>query len=245
MKEHLIHGANAVLEALRQGLGVARVYIAAESRVRNFEEIKTLCRARQIPCDIVPLAKLNALTGAQDHQGLAAAVSPLAYAALAEVLAHCGPRALLLVLDHVQHPKNLGMMLRTAAAAGANAVLISARGGARIDDSVVRASAGLALAVPVVLSRDLVTDFRRLRDHDFWIYGLDGAGEQNLFEISWPDRTALVIGNETEGLGHKTKKHCDARVHIPLAPRVDSLNAAVAAGIALFQARAGGTAPRV
>jgi 23S rRNA (guanosine2251-2'-O)-methyltransferase len=240
MKENIIYGVNPVLEALRATHKVSRVYIASESRVRHFEELKSLAKQRAIPWDIVPQAKLNDLTGTQEHQGIAAVLSPVEYAVLADVLAQCGANALLLVLDQVQHPKNLGMMLRTAAAAGANGVLITARGGARIDDSVLRASAGLALRIPVVLSKDIVTDFRILRDHDFWLYGLDAGGEQDLFKTPWPPRTALVMGNETTGLSTKVRKQCDTCLRIRLAEGVNSLNVAIAAGIALFQVRAAG-----
>lgn len=239
MNQQIVFGANAVLEALRGGQSVARVYVAAETKVRNFSELKELARLANVPLDIVPQAKLNELTGTHEHQGLAATISPVEYQKLEDVLQRCGPRALLVILDQVQHPKNLGMILRTAAAAGADAAVITSRGGARLDESVVRSSAGLALNIPVALSRDLVNDFRKLREANFWIYGLDSGGEQEVFQVSWPERVALVMGNETSGLSAKVKKHVDALVRISLAEGVDSLNVAVAAGIALFQVRAG------
>jgi len=232
-----IHGMNAVREALRGGRQVNRLYLATESRAHGWKALIELARQAGVPFDFVPQAKLNALAGTQEHQGVVASISPLAYAALEECLAQCPSRALLLVLDQVQHPKNLGLLIRTAAGAGASGVIVTARGGALLDEAVVRASAGLVLHVPIVLAKNLPQTLARLRDAGFWSYALDGQAEQDLFRTPWPERCAIVMGNETTGLRPAVRKACDTALRIPLAEGVDSLNVAVAAGIALFQVR--------
>jgi 23S rRNA (guanosine2251-2'-O)-methyltransferase len=235
MAGDVVYGVNAVGEALRSGRGINRIYVAKESRARGIDPLLDEARARRVPFDFVPQAKLNELTGTREHQGIAATVSPLEYTSLEECLRQCPPVATLLVLDQVQHPKNLGMLIRSAAAAGASGVLLTARGGALLDESVVRASAGTVFHVPVVTCSNLSQAMRSLQDAGFWIYGLDAKGPDNIFDVKWPARCALVVGNESEGLRPGVAKACDHLVHIPLAREIDSLNAAIAASVAMFQ----------
>lgn len=235
MAGDVVYGVHAVREALQSGRRVNRVYFARESRARSAAALVDEARERRVPFDFVPQAKLNELTGTRDHQGVAATVSPLEYAALEEVLAEAPPQCQILVLDQIQHPRNLGMMIRSAAGAGARAVLAPARGGALVDDTVVRASAGTVSRVPLVACGNLPQTLRRLREAGFWVYGLDARGEQDVFQVDWPERVALVVGNETSGMRPGVAKACDAKVRIPLAGGVESLNAAVAASVVLFQ----------
>lgn len=242
MEPRLIYGVNAVREALASEHPIDRLYVASDSRVRGGRELLDTAKQRDIPIERVPLAKLNGLTETHGHQGVAARVSPVAFNRLNEAIASCGESALVLVLDQIQHPRNLGLMIRSAAGAGADAVVLPSRGGALIDDTVIRASAGTVFRMPVVLVKNLGQALRTLKDHDFWVYGLDLAGEQAIFDTDWAPRTVLVVGNETKGLRPGTRKGCDATVTIPLAKGLDSLNAAVAAGIGLFQVAARRTA---
>jgi len=127
------------------------------------------------------------------------------------------------------------MLFRTALGAGVSAVLIPARGGALLDPDVARASAGAVFQVTTVKCGNLAQALRTCRRAGFWLYGLDAKGERNVFDTSWPDRIVLVLGNETQGLRPGIKKACDSLVRIPLDGNLDSLNVAVAGGIALFQ----------
>ncbi|MBN2308244.1 MAG: 23S rRNA (guanosine(2251)-2'-O)-methyltransferase RlmB [Candidatus Hydrogenedentes bacterium] len=238
MGNDVVFGANAVREALRARGRVNRLYLAQESRARDAVALAGLARAQGVRFDFVPQAKLNALAGTHEHQGVVARVSPVEYAVLDEWLGACPARALLLVLDQVQHPKNVGLLLRTALGAGAAGVLMPARGGALLDESIVRSSAGAVFHIPVITCRNLAQALRKVRDAGFWAYGLDASGEASVFETDWPARCALVLGNETRGLRPGVRKVCDALVRIPLAGGLESLNAAVAAGVALFQVAA-------
>jgi len=233
-----IHGINGVREALASGHPVNRVYVAKESIGRGVKEVLAAAKDGGIPYDIVPQARLNAMTETREHQGVAATVSPAGYTALDDCLAACGRRAVLLALDQVQHPKNLGLLIRTAAGAGAAGVVLPVRGGALLDDDVVRASAGTVFRVPVVACKNLAQTLRGIKDAGFWVYGLEAQGEGTVFDMDWPDRCVLVLGNESSGIRHGVRKACDAFVQIPLAHGVESLNVAVAAGVGLFQAAA-------
>lgn len=235
MSAKYIHGVKAVLEALRDPGRVGRVYVAKESRAHGVDSVLDAASAAGIAFDFVPQAKLNDFAGTQEHQGVVALISPVAYKQLDELLKSPPPRAAIVVLDQVQHPRNLGMLLRTAACGGAYAVVTPSRGGALLDDDVVRASAGAVFHVPVALCGNVAQALRELRDAGFWCYGLAADGEQSVFEINWADRTALVMGNETKGIRPGVKKACDVLARIPIASGMESLNVAVAAGIALYQ----------
>jgi 23S rRNA (guanosine2251-2'-O)-methyltransferase len=238
MSSKAIYGVNAVAEALREGGRVNRLYIAKESRAHGVDALVTAAKQARVRFDFVPQAKLNDLARTQEHQGVVAVVSPVAYTSLQSCLEQCPPKATLLVLDRIQHPKNLGLLVRTAVGAGASGVLLTVRGGALLDEGVLRSSAGTVFHVPIVLCGNLAQTLRTLKEAGFWVYAMDAAGGQSVFTVSWADRSALVMGNETEGLRPGIRKVADARITIPLARQTDSLNVAVAAGVALFQVAA-------
>jgi len=238
MSEQRIFGFNAVRESLRASGRTNRLYIAKETKVRGRGELIELARAAGVPVEWVPLAKVNDLAGSKEHQGVVATISPVDYTSLDDCLAKCPSQATLLVLDQVQHPKNLGLIIRTALAAGACGLLVPVRGGALLNDAVLRASTGALLHLPVVRCNNVSQTLRRLREEGFWIYGLAGEGGENLFHVQWPDRIVLVAGNESEGLRPGVRKACDVLARIPLANEVESLNVSIASAIALFQIQA-------
>lgn len=234
----LLYGVNAVKEALMQPQRINRVYFAKDSKTRDREALLTLVRSVGVAFDFIPLSKMNSMTGSTEHQGVAVAISPTSYITLEECLDTCEQNALLLVLDQVQHPKNLGMIIRSAVGAGVAGILFPERGSALVDDDVVRASAGTVQRVPLVACGNLSQALLKLKKADFWIYALEAEAPQSVFNLDWPARCALVVGNETQGLRPGVRKACDAGVGIPLANQLDSLNVAVASAIALFQYRA-------
>lgn len=237
MAGDVVYGINAVREALERGGIVNRVFVAAELRNRATRELMDLAKRLDVRFDIVPQAKLNQITGTHEHQGVAAAISPLRYVSLDECIAACGPKALVIVLDQIQHPKNVGLLIRTASGAGAATVVLSAHGGMLVDASVIRSSTGAVFRIPIVASIDIVQTLRDLKDAGFWVYGLDAKGRDSVFDVPWADRVVLVVGNESKGMRPTVRKVCDALVAIPLAGDQESLNAAIATGIAAFQVR--------
>ena len=230
-----IVGTHAVEEALRDPARVNRLYLAKHTRVRRANALIEAARAGGVRFDFVPQAKLNEIAGTREHQGVVAIISPIAYTPLETCLEACPAPGFLVALDQIQHPKNLGMILRTAAASGASGALLSARGGALPDDAVVRASAGTLFHIPLVNCGNLARALLAAKEAGFWVYGMDAKGEEDLFKVAWPDRAVVVLGNEAEGIRAGVRKACDALVRIPLSGDIDSLNVAVAAGLALFQ----------
>jgi 23S rRNA (guanosine2251-2'-O)-methyltransferase len=224
-----------VQEALQSGLSINRIYLAKESRASGCKGVVDEAKRRSIPFDFVPQAKINELTQTLEHQGVAAKISPVMYTELKDFLANTPTESTILILDQIHHPKNLGLIIRTAVGAGASAIVLTARKGALVDESVIRASTGTVFNIPIVKIGNLSQAIKQIKDAGFWIYGLDAQGSTNVFDMKWPSRTALIIGNETSGMRSNIVKNCDDLVYIPLRNDLDSLNASVAAGVALFQ----------
>ena len=233
----VIFGYNAVSEALRSGHPINRIYFSAASKRPTIAELKALALENKVRFDFVDLAKLNVLAGTGEHQDVVAVTSPVQYTELGDFLEanrRVNPLTVI-VLDQLQHAGNVGIIVRTAVGAGASAVILSARGGSLINDQVFRASAGAIFHIPIIKSNSLTQDLQRLKNEDFWIYGLEANGTNNVFTEKWARRSVIVIGNEHEGSRPVTRKLVDIGVKIPMAKEFDSLNAAVAAGIVLFQ----------
>jgi len=232
----MIHGVRAVIEALASGRPISRVFLASDAKVPEVREILDGAKALHISVERVPLAKLNVLCASAEHQGIAARISPVEYAQLKPLLASCAKSSILIVLDQVHHPRNVGLIVRSALGAGAQGVVVPSKGGALVDDTVLHASAGAALRLPIAIVSNVAQALRTMKDEGFWIFGLDAEGSEDLFEAKWAKRTALVIGNETKGMRGPTRKECDVLARIPLAGGLESLNAAVAGSVALFEA---------
>ena len=233
----VIFGYNAVSEALHAGHPINRIYFSAASKRSFIAELKALAQENKVRFDFVDLAKLNVLAHTGEHQDVVAITSPVEYTELDDFLtanADVNPLTVM-VLDQVQHSGNVGIIIRTAVGAGAAAIMLSSRGGSLINDQVFRASAGAIFHIPIIKSSSLTQDLERLKKHNFWIYGLEANGDGNVFTEKWAKRSAIVIGNEHEGSRPVTRKLVDLSVRIPMANTFDSLNAAVAAGIVLFQ----------
>lgn len=233
----VIFGYNAVSEALLSGHPINRIYFSVSSKRPYIAELKKLAQENKVRFDFVEISKLNVLAGTGEHQDVVAITSPVEYTELGTFLDEnrtVNPLTVV-VLDQLQHSGNVGIIIRTAVGAGANAVILTARGGSLINDQVFRASAGAIFHIPLIKSTSLQQDLKLLKEHDFWIYGLEVSGENDIFTEKWAKRTAIIIGNEHEGSRAVTRKSVDIGVQIPMATDFDSLNAAVSAGIVLFQ----------
>ena len=233
----VIWGRHAVIEALHAGHPIQRIYFSREARGEGIEEIKQLASANGVRFDFVEVGKLGKLTGTRTHQDVVARLSPVKLAGLEEILAKMDEECTIAVLDQVQHVRNVGMIARTAVAAGAAALVFSSRGGHPLNEEVVRASSGAIFHLPVVQSTHIVRDLAKLQEAGFWLYGLAASGGENLFAVDWPPRRVLVAGNESKGLRPVVRKAVDSVVRIPMAAEAESLNVAVAVGVALFAAR--------
>jgi 23S rRNA (guanosine2251-2'-O)-methyltransferase len=224
-------GVHPVVEALKAKRPLERILIARGAGGHRLQEIIDLARQAGTPVRFEDRGSLDRLAGVKSHQGVVAIGAEKKYAELEDVAATAD---LLVVLDGVEDPHNLGAIIRTAHAAGAGAVIIAERRAAGLTETVAKAAAGALEYLPVVRAVNINQTLRSLKDDGYFVYGLDEKGELTFDSIDWPARTVIVMGAEGKGLHELVKKNCDALVCIPMAGEIASLNVSVATGIVLF-----------
>jgi len=230
----LLAGIHPVREALRAGRSLDRVMIAKGAGGPRLDEIIRMVRERGIPLRFEPREALDRLAGAGPHQGVVALGAAVQYREIEDVVE--GAR-LIVVLDGVEDPHNLGAIVRTAHAAGAAAVVVPERRAAGLTDTVAKAAAGALEYVPVARVTNITRALETLKQHGFWIYGLDERGDNAYDKVDFAEPCAIVLGGEGQGLHALVRRHCDFLVRIPLAGEISSLNVSVAAGVVLFEWR--------
>lgn len=248
-----VHGIHPVLEALRAHPGdVERVYVLEGSvPPRAAAEILSRARDAQVRVERVPRERLQALVEGGVHQGVVARLREYAYATLDEVLARAkdsGTPPLVVVLDGLQDPHNLGAVIRSADALGAHGVVLPKDRSVGVTAAVARASAGAVEHVPVARVTNLSRALEDLKAGGVWVAAADPEGDQVIWEARLDGPLALVIGAEGAGVRPGVLKHCDLRLRIPMGGQVGSLNASVSAALVLYEAarqrgRAGGRSP--
>ncbi|HXM98688.1 MAG TPA: 23S rRNA (guanosine(2251)-2'-O)-methyltransferase RlmB [Candidatus Dormibacteraeota bacterium] len=232
-------GIHAVREALEAGRAFDRILIAKGRQDTRVEEIVQLARGRDIAVRFEDRGQLDRLAATKDHQGVVALVAARAASSLDEIVANAkkeNVQGLIVLLDGVEDPHNLGAVIRTALAVGAHGVVIPERRAAGLTDTVARASAGALAHLPVAKVTNLVRAMEELKEAGYWLVGLDEEGEKNYTEIDYLSPTAIVLGSEGKGLHDLTKKRCDFVVSLPTVGPVKSLNVSVATGVVLFEA---------
>ena len=238
MSAQVACGFHAVGRCLRQDPGRCVELVCARSRNPRLRELVALAEAAGVPLRYAERDALTRHAGSDKHQGcvlLLAAVGPgLDLAACVESIR---PDSLLLVLDGVQDPHNLGACLRSADACGVDAVIIPRDRSARMNATVRKVAAGAAESVPLIEVANLARALRALRDAGVWVYGAAGDAADSLYAQDFDGPVALVMGGEGKGLRRLTREACDRLVRLPMRGRVESLNVSVAAGICLYEIR--------
>lgn len=227
----ILAGIHPVAEALRAGRPLERILVAKGAGGPRLQEIIDLARQGSIPLRFEPRPALDRLAGSAAHQGVVALGASQKYRSLDEVAA--GAR-LLVFLDGVEDPHNLGAVIRTAHAAGADAVVIPERRAAGLTEVVAKAAAGALEHLPVVRVGNLNRALDELKKQGYTVYGVDERGTVDYDQVSYGSPAALVLGGEGKGMHEMVRKRCDAVVRIPVAGKISSLNVSVAAGIVLF-----------
>ena len=228
----ILVGIHAVLEALRAGRSFDRVVVSKGAGGERIQEVVDLCRSASVPTRFEPRASLDRLAGSAAHQGVVALGAAHRYASLDDIPSGA---KLLVVLDGVEDPHNLGAVIRTAHAAGAAAVLIPERRAVGITEVAAKAAAGALEYLPVVRVSNVNRALDTLKERGFWIYGFDERGQSMYDETDFASPAVFVLGGEGQGLHHQVREHCDLVLRIPLEGRIASLNVSVAAGVVLFE----------
>lgn len=228
----ILSGIHPVAEALRAKHPLDRIVVAQGAGGARLQEIIDLARRAAVPVRFEPRASLDRLSGSSAHQGVVALGAAGKYADL-DAAAAAAP--LVVVLDGVEDPHNLGAIVRTAHAAGAGAVIVPERRAAGVTEVVAKAAAGALEYLPIVRVTNINRALEDLKQKQYWIYGLDERGNETYDSVEYAAPTAIVLGGEGKGLHEQVRKHCDALVRIPMAGKISSLNVSVAAGVVLFE----------
>jgi 23S rRNA (guanosine2251-2'-O)-methyltransferase len=228
-------GFHAVEEALAAGRALDRIVIARGRHGERVEAVVQLARSKSVPVRFEDRLQLDRLAGTRDHQGIAALAAAKPALELEDLLAAKNPQGLLVLLDGIEDPHNLGAVVRTSLAAGANGVVIPERRAAGLTDTVERASAGALAHLPVARVKNLVRAMEEMKEAGYWLIGLDERAEKKYTEADFSGQVGIVLGGEGEGLHELTRKRCDFLVSIPTSGPVRSLNVSVAAGVVLFE----------
>jgi 23S rRNA (guanosine2251-2'-O)-methyltransferase len=228
-------GFHAVEEALAAGLALDRIVIARGRHGERVEAVVQLARSKSVPVRFEDRLQIDRLAGTREHQGIAALAAAKPALELEDLLAAKTPQGLLVLLDGIEDPHNLGAIVRTSLAAGANGVVIPERRAAGLTDTVERASAGALAHLPVARVKNLVRAMEDMKEAGYWLIGLDERAEKKYTEADFSGQLGIVLGGEGEGLHELTRKRCDFLVSIPTCGPVRSLNVSVAAGVVLFE----------
>ncbi len=234
---NLIYGINTVAEALKaRGRAFEWVGVAKERHDLRLQRVIEECRRQSVPVRFVPRAELDRMAGHNGHQGVVAVTSAKQYTDLDDILAaKRGQHSLIVVLDGIEDPHNLGAILRTADAAGADGAVIPERRSAGVTGTVAKASAGASEHLPVAKVTNIARTLEELKSRNLWTVGLDERGAQSYDAIDYRMDCAIVLGGEGKGVHELVRKKCDFLVSIPMLGQVPSLNVSVAAGVVLYE----------
>ncbi len=227
----ILSGIHPVAEALRAGHPLERLLVAQGAGGPRLQELIDLARRASVPVRFEPRSALDRLAGSTAHQGVIAMGAARQYADIEQV----AQAELLVVLDGVEDPHNLGAILRTADAAGADGVVIPERRSAAVTAAVAKVSAGASEHLPVAKVTNISRALEELKEKDLWIVGLDERGDQTYDAVDYKMHCAIVLGAEGKGVHDLVRKHCDFLVSIPMLGKVPSLNVSVAAGVVLYE----------
>ncbi|MDB5065725.1 MAG: methyltransferase, TrmH family, group 3 [Chloroflexi bacterium] len=233
----ILYGKNPVLEALRAGRPARKLVLAAGVRDEpRLREILEGAAERGIPVEETSRRRLDDIAHTEHHQGIAGYFHARTPLSLDELLARVRPPGLLLVLDGIQDPQNLGALARSADAAGAGGMVLVRDRAAGITPAAAKASAGAVEHLDIAVVTNLAAALTRLREAGYWCVGLDAGADMRYDRFDYTSPVALVVGAEGEGLRPLTRKRCDALVSLPMLGRVASLNAAAAGAVLLYEA---------
>lgn len=235
-----LEGRNPVLEALRAGRAINKLLVAKGSKEGSIREILSVAKEAGIIVQELDRSRLDALAEGRNHQGVIALVAAHRYYEVDEILAQAkakGEDPLVLILDGIEDPQNLGSLLRTANAVGAHGVIIPERRAVGLTETVAKVSAGAVEYVPVARVTNIARTIEELKEQGLWVVGTHQEGKELYYQARLTGPLAVVIGSEGKGIGRLVAEKCDFMVRLPMLGQVTSLNAAVAGAILLYEIR--------
>ena len=239
MPGEIIYGINPILEALRsERQGLNKILLAEGKEGGPIRLLRQLAREKGIPVQVSPKEALDRLAGSGHHQGILGFTAASSYSTWDDLLDRVRSaqgKAIVLVLDSIEDPQNLGSLIRTAEACGVRGVILPKDRAAGITPAVVKASAGAVAHLPIVRVTNLASTLEELKKEGFWIVGADSRAEKSLYELKFDMNVGVIIGGEGKGVRPLLLKKCDYTVSIPMKGKVSSLNAGIAGAVILFE----------
>jgi 23S rRNA (guanosine2251-2'-O)-methyltransferase len=238
VEEEIVAGKHAVIEALRSGRTLNKVWIAESAQKHVITPVISEAKKIGVIIQYVDKRKLDQLAAGINHQGVVAQVAPYDYVEVDDLLAAAKAKdetPFLLLLDEIEDPHNLGSILRTAECTGVHGVIIPKRRSVGVTATVSKTSAGAAAYVPVARVTNMAQTIEALKEEGIWVAGADASADQFAYESDLKMPLAIVIGNEGKGIGRLVKEKCDFLVKLPMYGQLNSLNASVAAAVIMYE----------
>jgi 23S rRNA (guanosine2251-2'-O)-methyltransferase len=234
----MIYGINPLMESLHgDPAGISRIIIAVGRKGPPVDKILEMASCHGINVSFQDHAALDRLAGRVAHQGVVGLCRPYTYATLDEIMANSHPALqgkVILLVDGVTDPQNLGALIRTAHCFGVSGVVIPAHRAASVTPTVMKASAGALRYTPVAMEANLGQTIDVLKENQYWIYGAEAGADHDMAAVQFEGRIGLVVGAEGKGIRPLVKRKCDFLVSMPMVGKINSLNVSVAAGIMLY-----------
>lgn len=234
----LIFGRNSVIELIKAGRSVNKIFFAEGNQDGSIKKIISLAKDAGIVFEFVNRAKLDKICGGGRHQGVAAMAAAVKYSTVEEILKFAEEKKefpFLILLDELEDPHNFGAILRTADAVGVHGVIIPKRRSVQLNSTVAKTSAGAVEYVKVAQVTNISQTLKKFREMNLKIVGADMDAEKNFFETDLSGGIVLIIGSEGKGMRRLTKENCDLLVKIPMKGKINSLNASVAAAVLMYE----------
>lgn len=238
MSEDIIEGRNPVMEALKSGREIDKILIASGTKGGSLIKIIAMAKDRGVQMQNVDRQKLNDMSESESHQGIIAMVAAYEYGDIYEIIEKVkseGREPLILILDEIMDPHNLGSIMRTADAVGVDGIVIPKRRSVGLTSTVAKSSAGAMEYVPVAKVSNIAQTIDRLKEMGLWVAGADMDGADVHYSSNLTGSLALVIGSEGKGISRLVKEKCDFLVKLPMAGKISSLNASVAAAVLMYE----------
>jgi len=238
IREDLIEGRNAVIEALKSDRTVEYILIAKGDMVGSISVVLALAKEKGIVTKEVDRRKLDEMSQTSSHQGVIAVVTPYKYFDINDIFKYAeekGEKPFIIILDEIEDPHNFGSIIRTAEVCGAHGIIIPKRKNVGATPTVYKTSAGAIEHVKIAKVTNINVAIEEIKKRGVWVYGADMEGEDYIFNTDLTGAVGLVIGSEGRGIAKLTKEKCDVLVKIPMVGKITSLNASVSAGIIMYE----------
>lgn len=238
VREDLIEGRNAVIEALKSDKTIEQILVAKGDSEGSINVIYALAKEKSIVLKEVERKKLDQMSETGSHQGVIAITTPYKYFEIEDILKYAaekGEAPFIIILDEIEDPHNFGSIVRTAEVCGAHGIIIPKRRNVGVTPTVYKSSAGAVEHMKIAKVSNINNAIEKLKENNIWIYGADMDGQNYCFDTNFSGAVAIVVGSEGKGISKLTKEKCDGLVKIPMKGKVTSLNASVAAGIIIYE----------